>query len=305
MATLKQRYNKWQAMLRVPKAHQADHNGASHLYRTLDATSREGAKLEAKAWETIIQAGWAEKDGKEVSRSVLRAIYDQTRREAETGSFDVQISVERNAYGEQLTDQWDEGISLAIESIADAVGGAPDAEPTPTQQAKLNALNDAISARRGGTVDVRPEMELSFSELQQEYMTWWKSQRGLKASNTEQQKLATFHMFKSFWQDRPLRQIRRGDANKFIDTLRRTDPLWARSKDGRSLEWAALQSRFGDHPIGLSDSTVNRHVSTLQALWEWGADRDQPKAAIPLAGSTSALSWASMWTLTCRGPTKN
>lgn len=284
MAKLTPRYNKWQATVRIPKARVGDHNGATHLYRTLEATDRENAKVEASVWEAGLRAAWAEAGGKPVSKEVLRGIYAQTRSEAETGSHSLTIAPQRDIYGTALTDGWDEGISLAIERIAEAVGDAPHAEPTPIQQAKLDALNDAMTTRRGGSAKIRPDMELSFSELTQAYMAWWRSQKGLKVSNTEQQKHATFHMFKGFWQDRPIRAIKRGDANKFVDALRRTDPLWARSKSGRELEWGALQSEFGNHPIGLSDSTVNRHVSTLQALWEWGADRDHAEGRNPFSG---------------------
>ena len=67
MAALKQRHDKWEARVRVPKAAQEAHGGKEMLYRTLQATERRAAKIEAMAWEAELKAEWeARRSGNDV-----------------------------------------------------------------------------------------------------------------------------------------------------------------------------------------------------------------------------------------------
>jgi hypothetical protein len=118
------------------------------------------------------------------------------------------------------------GIDYEIDKIAEAVG---QAEPRPIDRARLAALNDASRERQGLPLPSRLELEPTVSELSAEYVRWWKAQDGLKQSNTEAQKKATFQLFSGFWGDRSIRDVRQADAAKFFDALRLLDPLYARS----------------------------------------------------------------------------
>lgn len=119
----------------------------------------------------------------------------------------------------------------------------------------------------------RAEYEPPFSEVAKEYVNDWKRQKGLKPSNTEQQKKATFALFAGFWVDRPIRGIRETDAVAFHDVLKRLDPRWARSSAAKSMKWDALLRAFGNHETGLSPATMNRHMATLKSLWDWARKR--------------------------------
>ena len=67
------------------------------------------------------------------------------------------------------------------------------------QKARLIALQDARRDIMGETVKRRAELEPAFSEVAKAYMKWWKAQPGLKESNTEKQKDATFRLFAGYW----------------------------------------------------------------------------------------------------------
>ncbi len=58
MAYIRSRHNKLQASIRVPKELQDRYEGREHLYRTLEATERRAAKVEAMAWEAGVRAEW-------------------------------------------------------------------------------------------------------------------------------------------------------------------------------------------------------------------------------------------------------
>jgi integrase len=277
MAGLRQRGNQWEAKVRIPKALRAEHGERDYLYRTLTGT-RKAAKVEADAWEAGLRIDWAERSGDIVSGAELRALYQQTRADAAAGRYLVCVGHE---------DPVEEGIEYEIDKIADTVG--PEADPSPVQQTRLDALNDAKIERRGLPVPLRPQMELTLSELAEAFMRWWKAQRGLKASNTEQQKRATFSLFAGYWGDRPMRAVTRPEATAFMDGLRHMDPLWARSPDARNMTWAELQLRFGNRPQGLSDATLNRHAATMRALWNWGADRGHCGGRNPFTGHHARL----------------
>jgi integrase len=268
MAALKRRHNKWEARVRVPKAVVDREGGSAFRYRTLKSGDRRAAQAEAAHWEAGLRAEWAAIAGHDSPAvSSIRAIYERTRAEAATFGGDDAVL---------------RGIDEAINRLAEEVG---DGEVSPPQAARLAGLEDAAKDLQRLPVGPRTELEPAFSELADDYVRWWKAQGGLKGNtNTEQQKRATFHLFGGYWRDRPLRGVTRADAARFMDAVRLLDPTWARSPRNRALPWEQLQARFGNREQGLSDATLNRHATTLQALWEWAAERYAYEGRNPFSG---------------------
>lgn len=279
MAALKRRHNKWEARVRVPKALREKHGGKELLYRTLRATDRRAAKVEALAWEAELKAGWeAERSGGTPSLGALRQLYESIRRKAEEGEFSLHGN--RESFDEVTA-----GIEYELDKIAEKVGFRDLSEAESIQVA---ALQDAKQQRQGRRVEARPELEPSFRDLADEHLALWRIEAGRKSTNTEQQKKATFDLFASFFGSRPIRQVRRGDASKFVDALRQMDPNWARTGKARDHgplpTWAELQRRFGGRSQGLSDGTVNRHLGTLSAFWRWAEEREHCEGRNPFDG---------------------
>jgi integrase len=111
----------------------------------------------------------------------------------------------------------------------------------------------------------------------------------LKESNTRQQKEATYRLFAGYFGDRPLLEVRKADAVGFMDALRRLDPFWGKSARSKATGWPELIREFGDHPKGLSASSLNRHAQALSELWRWGEDRDRCNGKNPFANLRQRL----------------
>lgn len=264
MATLQQRHNRWRAIVRIPKELRPAYDGREHLYHTLATTDLRAAKAEAGAWEAMLRAEWAVKLGQAEPRlSSIRQVYEASRRNASEGG----LAVHGGEHGDPSLD----GIDFEIAKLADEVG---EGELTPLQSAKLAGLQDAFRDLNGQKVKPRRELEPIFAELAADYMRQWKAQQGLKDSNTEQQKEATYRLFAGYWGARPVRGMTRAQAAVFIDELRTFDPSWARSPAARELPWNDLKRSFAGSAKGLSDATMNRHVATLAALWDWAEERE-------------------------------
>lgn len=281
MATLKQRHHKFETRLRIPKALQPQYDGREFLYRTLAATDRRAAKLEADAWVLSLRAEWATR--KSGGSASLRQVYD-TFREI-TGLEQMRIEGDPHSFDEVTA-----GIEMELERMADHVG---QAELSEEQQGKLWALQDARAEREGREVPRRSELEASFYALACDYLAQWERQQGLKETNTGQQKRATFDLFSSYIGDKPIWTVSRAKASEFVDALRRLDPNWARTGKARGqedrLDWKGIQRQFGDHAKGLSVATVNRHVATLDAFWRWAEERGHCDGRNPFAGHRQAL----------------
>lgn len=276
MAGLQQRHNKWRAKVRIPKDLEAHYGGRKVAERTLTALDRASAKIESAAWEAALRLEWAEARGQSSpSRDTLRQIYASLMEKALGGEFLVHVSGEDDPVAA--------GIDFELSRMADAVG---ERDLTDAEAARVAALQDAIKRREGRPVERRPELELSFRELADTYMDSWRAQHGLKVTNTDQQKIATFDLFALYWGARPLREVRKADAAAFVDALRRLDPLWGRSPKARDrdLTWLELMTEFGSRPKGLSDATMNRHLATLSSFWRWGQERDHCEGNNPFTG---------------------
>lgn len=284
MAALKARHNKWEARVRIPQALRHEHGGKELLYKTLAAGDRRAAKLEAAAWEVALKAEWATRgQTSSASPATLRHLYDTFRALAGDGSL--------SAHGVPgAYDELTAGIDLVVDRMAEEVG---ERELSPEEQAKLWALNDAKASRMGRKVPRRKELELTFREVADEHLKLWRIAPGRKTTNTEQQKVATFDLFASYFGDRPIRDVGRADASAFVDALRQLDPAWARTGKAKAgtppPTWAALMRTYGGREVGLSDATVNRHTATLSALWKWAEEREYCDGRNPFLGHRRQL----------------
>ena len=275
MVALQRRHNKFRARIRIPNGLQDSYGGKTHLQKTLEALDRPTARLEGEAWENRMKVQWAAQNAPLESppARLLRQHHQAVLERAESGHFDV--------VGRPSDDPRELGLSMQLDRLEEEVG---QGDFTVEQQARLAALQDALKAARGGNPARRKELESSFSETAADYVELWSTKQGLKVTNTRQQKEATFRLFAGHIGDKPLRDVTRADAAAFWDALRRLDPNWARSKAAKGLSWKELQDRFGGHPQGLSVSTMNRHMVTLQELWKWAEQRDRCEGSNPFTG---------------------
>ncbi len=285
MAAIKQRYNKWEAKVRVPVEHREGMGGKEYLYRTLQATDRKGARLEATAWEVGLRAEWATRSASTDNPvQVLRDLYETIRNLAADHAY--RVKSDSPEEGDEVA----AGIALEIDRMADEIG---ERDLTDREQAKLWALQDAQAQRLGKLVKPRAALEPTFREVAEEHLKMWRIAPGRKVTNTEQQKVATFDLFAAYFGDRPIRQVGRGDAAAFADALRQLDPSWARTgkakKDAPAMPWPQLIKEYGGRSAGLSDATVNRHMATLSALWKWAEEREHCDGRNPFQGHRRKL----------------
>lgn len=287
MASLKQRYNKWEARVRIPTALRGRYEGRELIYRTLAATSRRAAKAEAAAWEAGLRAEWSlQQDGTSEALSALKEAYSRNFAPAVAGEYGEMEHPIDESY-----DAHTAAIDFELERMSDKAEGR---DLTEGELGKVWALQDAIKLRMGRKLKPRRHLEPSFRELADEYLKLWRVAPGRKVTNTEQQKVATFDLFARYWGERPLRDIGRADASAFIDVLRQLDPNWARTgsktKRAQSMSWGAMVREYGGRDKGLSDATVNRHAATLSALWKWAEEREQCEGRNPFDGHRRRLS---------------
>ncbi|NCP00373.1 MAG: hypothetical protein GW862_09185, partial [Sphingomonadales bacterium] len=262
MASLKLRSKRWWGKVRIPTALVDSYGGKKQLEKNLQTSDRKAAEAEAALWEGMLRIEWAEKLGSAPpEKASLRAAYQSTKELAQSNELQVE------GMGD---DPIEGGIEYEIEKIADKAG---QGDPSDLAGARLAALQDALSERRGKPAATRTEYEPDWEELTADYMRLWATKGNLKLSNTAAQKRATFSLFGKFWKGKPIRGIAGKDAAAFHDALRQMDPNWSRSPALRKLPWDALQSKCGNLPKGMADGTINRHMAALQSLWHWAMVR--------------------------------
>jgi integrase len=282
---LKRRINKWQATIRIPKDLQEAYGCKTHLYQIMAAQDRKSAQLESEAWMLALKAEWAAlTSGDVLTATKRRELYQTIRSLAANGRYTV-------ANDPAAFDDVTAGIEERLDRISDRIG---QRDLTPTEQAEVYALNDAKAEREGREVPRRAEMEPSFRELSEAYLHLWRIAPGRKPTNTEQQKASTFDLFAKFFGGPPIREVGRGDASTFADALRQLDPNWARTGKARGqspdVTWSQLMKAHGGRSQGLSDATVNRHMATLSAFWQWSEEREHCEGRNPFAGHRRKLS---------------
>lgn len=278
MASLILRHNRWSARVRIPAALKSHYGGREHLQRNLGTSDRRAARVEADAWEARLRLEWSVHAGHtNAEPGTERHHYLAARAKAEQGLFRVEAGEEDPAAL---------GVEFEIDRLADTYG---EAALPPRVQAEVAGLSDGLATLRGQRTRHRREYDPPFAEIAKEYIAQWKRTRGLKPSNTEQQKQATFNLFAGFWSSRPIRDITEADATEFSDALRGLSPQWGRHPSAHLLSWRELQRRYGGSTPGLSDATMNRHTAALKALWEWARKRGHCKGDNPFDGLHTKL----------------
>lgn len=118
----------------------------------------------------------------------------------------------------------------------------------------------------------------SFGEVAADFIA--SRQRDEKTKLTEQthgQYEAVFRLFKQFAGDPPLVTIEREQASEFFERIASLHPNWGHAPDAKQLTYAEVMVRFGGHPTGLSNRTVNRYVSSLSGLFKWAKKKGWAK----------------------------
>ncbi len=82
-----------------------------------------------------------------------------------------------------------------------------------------------------------------------------------------------FRLFDSWAKQPTLDSVDRAAASRFLDTVAKLDPRWGRGPGAKKLSFAEIVSRFGDHPTGLSATTVNRYGTALALVWKHAEER--------------------------------
>lgn len=272
---LKLRHRKWSAKIAIPTDVRHHFGGRSHIERSLQTSDRREADvLHAKLDADFKASVHHLRTGKTVELEP-RTLYAEERQRAASGTY--------RAYGYAAGSPEEQGIELEIDRLAEAHAD-PDTELSAAVEARLRALQDAQSELRGNSVAVPEEYSPTFSEAAKAHLENWGREARRKDSNTKQQKQAIFDLWTRYSADKQLAAIRQRDVTRFVDALRRLDPNWARTPASRNLPWAALQGRFGDHARGLSQSSINRHMGNLAAVWDWGKAREHCSGANPFMG---------------------
>lgn len=217
MVSIRQRHHRFDAKIRIPVHLRAKYGGREQLEKRLASTERRTAQAEGQLWEASLRLKWhAQEEGPTLNKAQLREEYER------------QVSDAGSCRAQGYYDEDDEvvgGIDYQIDQFSEELGH--DEAMSPMQEARLAGLQDARKVAKGLLVAPRPDFEPSLSETAERFMTWWKAQKGLKQSNTEQQKRATYRLFAGYWRDRPIREVRDLNASDFMDTLRHLTPCLA------------------------------------------------------------------------------
>jgi integrase len=281
--SLKLRYRTWSAKIFVPEDVRRHFGGRTHIERSLGTSDRKEAEVAHKQLVAEIAARIHELRTGKAPAVDLRAIYQRERMQAAEGEYQVFMAGADDQTPEEL------GIEFEIEKIADQFQGEGKEMP-PHVEARLQALQDAFKELQGENPPVPQAYAMPFSEAAKGYLdTWERSATRREGSNTRQQKLATFHLWQGYWGDKPMAGIRQRDATGFQDVLRRLDPNWARTLQTRNMPWQQLMAKFGNHPKGLSQSSINRHMGALEQLWDWAKARGHCDGVNPFAGQRTRV----------------
>jgi integrase len=222
----------------------------------------------------------------------------RAKQEAEQGKLVRQIISNK-------TQRWEETAARVLRGRGYEV--APDSETFQRfvgmlAEATVSAI-DVENRRDRGELSAKPQSEVveraehvakgvvsdtadvPFSNVVDQFMRMWIAERATdKETNTEQQKRATFKLFGGFWGDKPIRSVTEQHAAEFYDAIKLLDPNWGRSPKARDLDWTELHAIYGNHESGLADSTMNRHLDTLQSLWDWARRRGHCGGENPFGG---------------------
>jgi integrase len=128
-------------------------------------------------------------------------------------------------------------------------------------------------------VTLRPATEVEpdgpkFAEVAQKYIN--EVQRDPAAKLTEQtrsQYEAVYRLFDQWAEGSRLEEISASRASTFLDVIATLDPHWGRSPETKKRSFADIVEKFGKHPVGLGNRTVNRYATALSQVWQWASSR--------------------------------
>lgn len=142
---------------------------------------------------------------------------------------------------------------------------------------------------------------ISISEAAKQFIA--ERQRDPTAKLTEQtavQLRATFRLFASYGDDKPLSDVTRQDAAGYLTTISGLNPDYGRHPGTADLSLRELLAKFpAADSHGLSNRTLNRHQSALKTLFAWALktgivaeDRVNPFAGLARPKAPlSAITW--------------
>lgn len=271
---IKKRKLGWYSNIAIPPRYRHLHGGKSKIEVSLKTRDERVAERAARALAGRLQLEWAAKvDGCRQSEAALHlSAYQQAREQAVTGSllFDV-------AQGLSLPDP--SKVAEAVEFETDEVRreallradpeDGPEAEPvlTPLERARLDGLWDGLRELQGERPDSRAAYEPTFRKLAADWLAEWEARPGRKDANTGRQYAASIRMFCDWWGEKVTRRLRAADAASYVSHLRKLDPGSVRNRRGPTA------NDDGTKAQGLRDATVNRHIGTLKAIWQWAKQR--------------------------------
>lgn len=160
-------------------------------------------------------------------------------------------------------------MDLMLEALPKDQYGEPVDDPIA--RAKYDAYLDSQQKRIGKEAKVRHKYGLSFSEAAR--LTLKQKVKEL-SGQTKAQYESTHRLFSDYIGDKAIRLVSRQDAAKFLEEVSELDPMWGRGRDAKKLTFEEAKGKFGGHPDGLSNRTINRYITALSSVWKWAKARD-------------------------------
>lgn len=80
---------------------------------------------------------------------------------------------------------------------------------------------------------------------------------------------AVYRLFDQWAGQPPLGDIGRKAASDFLAEVAKLDPHWGRSPETKRRSFREIMERFGNHPTGLANRTLNRYATALGMVWDW------------------------------------
>ena len=279
---LKKRRQTWYFTMKIPADVRHAFEGKSDVVKSLG--TRDLTKAQSARWPLVAEY--------KARIDVVRGHRELTPAEIEDRASEEFDRTLREMH-ELGYDQNDCANLIDTESDKIELGRLSDLEYAMSF-ARVNAANGRISAARGKIYDrpksfgrsaidpltLRPvsaakkSRGVSFSEAAKSYLE--EIQRDKSASispQTQGQYEAVYRLFDQ-WGDGPvLEDIDRSKASKFLDVVSKLDPYWGRSSKTKGRSFKEIEQLYGNHPVGLSNRTINRFSMALGLIWKWAKTR--------------------------------
>jgi integrase len=120
-----------------------------------------------------------------------------------------------------------------------------------------------------------------------------------KTGQTVAQHEAVFRLFSQFVGDAALDDISDEKASEFLQEVEKLHPHWGRSPETKKLTVWQILEKFGRGEERLTNTTLNRYVSSLRAVFKWARRRKVYKGPNPFAEQSyeKPSSKETMWKL--------